>query len=156
MDGSKSSHLIAAWRLRPAQPSDLPAARALIASCGLPLDGLDDQFGEGYGVALRETTLIGIAGVERYGRYGLLRSVAVEESQRGSRVGTALVEDRVRWCRRTRVGSLFLLTTTADQFFAGRGFEVIARESVPAEIRASKEFASACPASAVVMRRELL
>ena len=156
MNGSKPSHITAEWRLRSAQPSDLPSARTLIASCGLPLDGLDDQFGEGYGVALRETTLIGIAGVERYGRYGLLRSVAVEESQRGSRVGTALVEDRVRWCKRTRLGALYLLTTTADPFFARRGFEVIARESVPAEIRGSKEFASVCPASAVVMRRELL
>jgi amino-acid N-acetyltransferase len=51
------------------------------------------------------------------------------------------------------VPMVFLLTTTAAEFFPRFGFERISREDVPASVKASVEFQSACPASAVVMRR---
>ncbi|MBV9947898.1 MAG: GNAT family N-acetyltransferase, partial [Myxococcales bacterium] len=46
-----------------------------------------------------------------------------------------------------------LLTTTADSFFPRFGFQHIAREDVPPELRASRELQGACPASAIVMER---
>jgi amino-acid N-acetyltransferase len=49
----------------------------------------------------------------------------------------------------------FLLTTTAENFFPKLGFEQIVRDDVPASVQASIEFQSACPASAVVMRKRL-
>jgi amino-acid N-acetyltransferase len=49
----------------------------------------------------------------------------------------------------------FLLTTTAENFFPKLGFGRISRDEVPASIQASIEFQSACPASAVVMRKRL-
>jgi amino-acid N-acetyltransferase len=49
----------------------------------------------------------------------------------------------------------FLLTTTAENFFPKLGFERIPRDEVPASVQASVEFQSACPASAVVMRKRL-
>jgi amino-acid N-acetyltransferase len=49
----------------------------------------------------------------------------------------------------------FLLTTTAERFFPKLGFEPIVRDEVPASVQASIEFQSACPASAVVMRKRL-
>ena len=46
---------------------------------------------------------------------------------------------------------LYLLTTTAEDFFPRFGFSRITRQEVPESVRASVEFRSACPASAVVM-----
>ena len=51
--------------------------------------------------------------------------------------------------------ALYLLTTTAEQFFPKFGFERIARADVPATVQASVEFTSACPTSATVMRKTL-
>ena len=51
--------------------------------------------------------------------------------------------------------AVFLLTTTAERFFPRFGFEPIDREQVPQSVRASVEFQSACPASAIVMRKQL-
>jgi amino-acid N-acetyltransferase len=51
--------------------------------------------------------------------------------------------------------TVFLLTTTAERFFPRFGFEPIARDEVPASVLASVEFQSACPESAIVMRKRL-
>jgi amino-acid N-acetyltransferase len=44
-----------------------------------------------------------------------------------------------------------LLTTTAAPFFTRFGFTSAARDAAPAALRATAEFASLCPASAVCM-----
>ena len=49
------------------------------------------------------------------------------------------------------IGQLVLLTQTAEQFFARRGYAVIAREAAPAAVQHSAEFRSICPASATCM-----
>ena len=57
----------------------------------------------------------------------------------------------------TAVGldALYLLTTTAQDWFPRFGFERVDRSSTPPEIAGSDEFAELCPASAVVMRLDL-
>ena len=52
------------------------------------------------------------------------------------------------------IRALYLLTTMAERYFPSFGFRQVGRESVPADLRATAEFQSACPASAVVMCRE--
>jgi N-acetylglutamate synthase-like GNAT family acetyltransferase len=51
------------------------------------------------------------------------------------------------------VRQFYLLTTTAEAFFARRGFRKIARQSVPAAIGDTREFKSLCPSSAICMTR---
>jgi amino-acid N-acetyltransferase len=51
--------------------------------------------------------------------------------------------------------ALYLLTTTAEHYFPRFGFTRVDRSAVPADIRATEEFRSACPASATVMARPL-
>jgi len=51
--------------------------------------------------------------------------------------------------------ALYLLTTTAEEYFPSFGFEKVERSSVPAELNDSAELKGACPASATVMRRGL-
>ena len=95
--------------------------------------------------------LVGAMGIERYGAYGLLRSAVTAPSWRGRGVGQALTHERIDWARSQRLTALFLLTTTAADFFARFGFQPVERPTVPEEIRRSREFSSACPASATVM-----
>lgn len=128
--------------------------RALLVAAGLPSDGLEDQFGPRYAVAEAGGALVGAAGVEVHGAFGLLRSVVVAPSHRGTGLGKALVADRLAWARREGLSAVYLLTTTAPGFFAALGFERCVREAAPAEIRASREFAAVCPGSSVLMSRK--
>jgi N-acetylglutamate synthase-like GNAT family acetyltransferase len=53
------------------------------------------------------------------------------------------------------VRRIFLLTTTAEAFFARRGYGRIAREHAPESIRTTCEFADICPASSALMVKTL-
>ena len=144
-----------AYALRPAHPGDRAGALALLAAAGLPTSGIDDPLGLAYCVAERGKELLGLAGLEVHGTFGLLRSVVVRADQRGGGIARALVEDRLARARHLGLHSVHLLTTTAADYFARRGFIVIERDAVPAPVRASGEFAQVCPQSAVVMVRAL-
>jgi amino-acid N-acetyltransferase len=85
----------------------------------------------------------------------LLRSVAVDASVRGSGLGLRLTDAALAMARERGAPAVYLLTTTAERFFPRFGFSRVPREHVPATIRESVEFTSACPASAVVMMRPL-
>ncbi len=141
--------------IRTASREDLDAVRALVAEAALPQEGLEDQFGGCYAVAIESGRLIGAAGVERYGRYGLLRSVVAAPDRRGRGIGEALVRDRLDWAERAGVEAVYLLTTTAMEYFPKLGFAPVERAAVPAEIRDSREFSSVCPDSAMVMHHGL-
>ena len=97
--------------------------------------------------------MVGVAGMERYGVSGLLRSVAVAPEWRGSGIARTLVDRVLEEGRAAGVLDVYLLTTTAEHYFPRLGFECVGRETVPAAVQASAEFTGACPASAVVMRK---
>lgn len=139
-------------RLEAGRPDDLPAVRDLLARSALPLDGADALLGH-LVVARDERGIVGTAGLEMYPSGALLRSVAVEASARGQGIGQLVTDAALSLARDAGVGAVFLLTTTADGFFPRFGFARVERDEVPADIRASVEFVSACPASAVVMRK---
>ncbi len=144
----------AAATIRPASAADLDAVRRLLAAARLPLDGLEDQFPAAYAVAEAAGRLAGAAGMEAHGTCGLLRSVVVTPEARGTGLGKALVADRLAWARAAGLAEVYLLTTTAPDFFAALGFARLERAAAPPSIRASREFASVCPGTSVLMRRE--
>jgi N-acetylglutamate synthase-like GNAT family acetyltransferase len=138
-------------RIRPAVADDVVAARALLDEAGLPPDGLEDQFGEAYAVAEADGCIVGLAGIEIHGRSGLLRSAAVAPPWRGTGIGDALTRDRIAWARAMGLEGIYLLTTTAGAYFPRFGFSPAVRDDAPPAIRASREFADACPETAVCM-----
>jgi amino-acid N-acetyltransferase len=73
----------------------------------------------------------------------------------GHGVGQALTAAALQLARDLHVPFVYLLTTTAEQFFPKFGFERIERRAVPESVQASIEFTSACPSSATVMRKVL-
>ncbi|WP_394829155.1 arsenic resistance N-acetyltransferase ArsN2 [Pendulispora albinea] len=138
--------------LAPAHETDLPEVERLLIAAGLPLDGLRDQFPTGYVLAKGDDgALVGVAGLEAYGDAGLLRSVAVVDAARSAGIGGALVTERLEHAAGRGMREVFLLTTTAADYFRKRGFRETTRASAPAALAASPEFAGACPASATCL-----
>lgn len=135
---------------RPAEPGDWPAIEALLAAARLPLDGAAEHL-DNFVLGMADTQLRCIGGFEQYGAAALLRSVAVDASQRGTGTGQRLLEHLRQRAKGQGVEELYLLTTTAADFFGKRGFSVIARADTPAALQASREFQGVCPASATVM-----
>ena len=140
---------------RPARPDDRAAVRELLTRAELPDGGFAEPFGEGFVVLEENGSIVAAAGIEVYGEDGLLRSVVVDPTLRGTGLGRSLTEDRLAWAREHRLRAVYLLTTTADAFFAHLGFDRVERDSVPSSIRRSSEFAELCPDSAVVQVLQL-
>ena len=139
------------FTIRAAQSDDLTHVETTLQDADLPLDGLREQFGEGYAIAESDGRLLGVEGIEVYGNDGLLRSAAVVAEWRGKGVGDALTRDRIEWARRRGLQSLFLLTTTAGEYFQRFGFSKVDRAAAPEAVRRSREFAEACPSTALFM-----
>ncbi len=142
-------------RIEPATASESGALLDFIRGASLPPDGLLDHLDTTL-VARRLGRIIGTAALEIYGDAALLRSVAVDAALRGHGVGHRLTEAAIHLAAAKGVQALYLLTTTAEEFFPRFGFVKVDRADVPASVRRSVEFTSACPASATVMRRTLV
>jgi amino-acid N-acetyltransferase len=131
------------------------AARGLLAAANLPTSDLTDEQLTSFfysGPAAAPSALIGL---EIYGSEALLRSLVVDPSFRATGLGSALVERAEAHSANHGVGTLYLLTTTADAFFARRGYQRIDRGVAPAAIRSTREFAGLCPANSVFMFKRL-
>lgn len=135
---------------KPVGPDQLESIRNLLLDSHLPVDGVESPNLELTGV-YRNGKLVGCAGLERYGKDALLRSVAVAESERGSGVGKQLVSRLLGQAVPQRLKKIVLLTTTAETFFRRFGFQKIPRSQSPKSVLASVEFQIACPKSATVM-----
>lgn len=133
---------------------DLPGIRALLERLQLPVAGVDEHLPTML-VAREGEQIVGTAALELYADGALLRSVAVDPRQQGKQLGHQLTDAALQLATTHGANIAFLLTTTADGFFPKFGFERISREQVPASVRQSVEFQSACPASAIVMRKPL-
>lgn len=137
--------------IRPARVEDLPDVERLLRASSLPVEGVAESLGS-FVVAESAGAFVGVAGLEFAGENALLRSVAVDPAWRGHGVGRALVEYILARAE-DRVCGLYLLTTTAERYFPSFGFATVTREAVPAGIRDTVEFTTACPSSATVMCR---
>lgn len=137
-----------------ARREDLAAMLALLDQHRLPHAAIDQHLADAV-VARDGTQVVGCAAVERYGAAGLLRSVAVDGPRRGTGLGGRLTEAALAHARAQGVRTVYLLTETAAGFFPRFGFRPIGRDAVDPAVRASVEFTSACPDTALAMVKEL-
>ena len=140
--------------LEPAAMGDLPDIVALLESSELPVAGIERHVATML-VARDGGTIVGCAAVEIYGAAGLLRSVAVAHGRRGTGLGQRLTVAALELARARGVANVYLLTTTAGDFFPRFGFAPIARAEMDPALAPSEELRGACPASAVAMRAPL-
>lgn len=139
---------------RRANRGDLPAVEALLAAYQLPTAGVAQSI-EGFWLAEGQGAIVGVAGLELLGGAALLRSVVVTGEWRGRGLAGKLVERVLETADHAGASAVYLLTTTAEQFFPRFGFHPIARVEAPPSIQASVEFREACPASAVCLVKPL-
>ncbi len=138
------------YNIQPATQANLQAILKLLAKNNLPPDGLAGHLATTL-VARNGQEIIGCAALEFYGASALLRSVAVAESYRGQGLGQQLTQAALKLARQQGVGHIYLLTETAAGFFPKFGFQPINRTQIPAAVKNSVEFTSACPESALAM-----
>lgn len=134
--------------------ADLNAVTALLLGAGLTTVGVADQFPQAYLVVRDGRAVVGVAGLEVYGHFGLLRSLAVDARFREQGFGRQLVERQVWGASRGGLHRVYLLTTTAADYFRELGFLPAPRESAPPVIQASKEFGVVCSSSAILMVKD--
>ena len=99
--------------------------------------------------------ILGAAAVEPFGQAGLLRSVVVAESRRGTGLGRELVAAAEALAQEEGIRELYLLTETAADWFPRLGYEVVDREEARAAVGESVEFTMVCATTGVPMRRRL-
>lgn len=131
--------------IAPAGAEDRPELEALLAACGLPLDGLGDTE---FLVARIDGALVGAAGLERWGDAALLRSVAVAEPHRKSGLASLLVRARLVDAPRP----VYLLTLSAQRYFERLGFTAVPRAELPDALARSTQTSLPACSTAVAMR----
>ena len=133
-----------------ARPGDIGEIKELLGASGLPVEGASAHL-EHFFVARVGGSLAGVIGLEWYGEEGLLRSLAVRASDRSKGVGNNLYLRLIGEARALGIRRLILLTTTAEGYFAARGFRAVGRNTISGALHQSAEFTGACPASALCM-----
>ena len=140
--------------ITPATPADVPAIAALLRDAELPREDFAAHVANFLVAKNGAGNLIGAVGAEVKGTDALLRSLVVAPAQRGAGLGGRLVDELERAAAASGVRSWWLLTTTADKFFATRGFRVATRCEAPDAIRGTGQFSGGCGGAAVCMTRE--
>jgi amino-acid N-acetyltransferase len=97
--------------------------------------------------------LIGVIGLEVYGEYALLRSLAVADPAHGMGLGAALVAYAERYAAEHGGKTVYLLTTTAEAYFERRGYSRIRRSEAPEKIASTDQFSVLCPSSSTFMSK---
>src|SRR5690348_4635215 len=94
--------------IRKAEAADYSHITRLLTEAALPLAGLHGH--DNFLVLCRDGRVVGCAAIEPYGRFGLLRSVALELPERHKGVGRRLVQEALQQARRDGVAEVILLT----------------------------------------------
>ena len=122
-----------------------------LAAAGLPTSDLDEGFSEYF--AADDYTAFG--GFCRFGTTALLRSLVVVDGRQGHGMGSALLTALTSYARAAGVRDLWLLTTSAESFFACHGFQIAQRSDAPLTIAGTSQFRELCPSSATLMHKSI-
>ncbi len=124
----------------------------LLSQAKLPVQDLTHEKLEHFLVAkARDGSVMGTIGIELYEDVGLLRSLVVYPSYQGRGLGMRLTREVESLAQQKGIKTLFLLTTTAAEFFPKLGYQVIQRDLAPLAIAKTEEFKNICPVSAVCL-----
>ena len=138
-----------------ANPTDKNQIRRLLSDCELPTLYVH-RYLKSFMVARVGKKIVGVVGVETYGRTGLFRSLCVDEAYRGRGIATKLNEKLLAYARTRKIGRLYLFTLYAHKFASKLGFRKIDRKQIPETIRSTWQFKkSFCYPSVVCMVKKI-
>ncbi len=138
-----------------ATESDVGEIKRLLVESDLPTAGVDEHW-RTFIVARDGDRVVGCGGSETYQVAALIRSIVVEPGYRQQGLGRKIVRQLLDRLASRGLREFYLLTTTAEAYFAKRGFKKIDRDEVHPQLLASRELQDACPASATCMRLIML
>ncbi|MBL7701664.1 MAG: GNAT family N-acetyltransferase [Ferruginibacter sp.] len=119
----------------------------------LPISDIDED--KLLYLLINDKKVIGTAGLEIFEDCALLRSVSVIQEEQGRGYGKIINTEIENYAKDSGINCLYLLTTTAKDFFDKQGYCVINREDTPAAVQQTSEFTSLCPSTAVVMKKRI-
>jgi amino-acid N-acetyltransferase len=134
---------------------NLTQVRALLDVCALPASDLDADALHYFIGAWAGEDLVGVVGLQPLDHTALLRSLAVAPDHRGEGIGSRLCDEAESLARAGGLTELYLLTTTAADYFGARGFRACPRTALPASVQDTAQFRELCPASSVAMHKHL-
>lgn len=126
------------------------AVLAMLRAAALPVEGLDEHWATTL-VAREGGAVVGSVTVEPHGAVALLRSLVVDPGRRGEGLGAALVAAARERASAAGADDVYLLTTDAQEWFAGHGFAEAPRDEAPAALTASREWSLGCCRHATLM-----
>ncbi len=133
---------------------DREAILSLLASVNLPTEDLPQNLSH-FIIAREDDKVVGSAGLELYGKYALLRSLAVAPAKQGTGLGKSLYQQAMQLAAEQGVKEVYLITTTAAPFFEKQGFTKVVRSSIPIAIQKTAQFSSICPSTATIMQKPI-
>lgn len=122
-----------------ADPDDKNQIRRLLSACELPTLYVHRHL-KSFMVARANKKIIGVVGIEVYGRTGLFRSLCVDESYRGRGIARKLNEKLLAYAHRWKIDRLYLFTLYAEKFASKLGFRKIDKKRIPKSIRSTWQF----------------
>jgi len=128
---------------------------SLLKKSDLPFEDITPELLENFYAYSGKEGITGVVGLEIYDEAALLRSLAVESSERGRGLGKSLVKFAENSAKEKNVKSIYLLTTTAQKFFERNGYVCIDRKEAPEAIKKTREFSEICPSSSVFMVKHI-
>lgn len=134
--------------------SEIHLAKELLLANSLPVSDLDDAPIQFFGIK-EKNRLIAIGALEIYDDNALVRSVAVHQTHRNLGYGKQIVRYLEKKAIELKINKLFLLTTTAKNFFNKLDCISIQRDLCPPEILSSGQFRDICPKSASCLFKNL-
>lgn len=143
-------------KIRAARNEDLEAIVALLVENEMPACDVTADLLRDFAVAEdAHESVVGSIGLERFGAAALLRSLSVAKAECGAGLGRRLLAHAESMALASGVSELWLLTTTAADFFRRAGYLPVARQGAPTRLQASTQFAQLCPSTAVCMLKTL-
>jgi amino-acid N-acetyltransferase len=136
----------------PASQNSFTAAIDLLKKNNLPTE--DITSGTQLFVVEDGDEVVATIAVEYDYNDALLRSLSVSEEKRKSGIGAELVSFIEDYVQKQGVQAIFLLTTTAADFFSKRGYKIIDRNDVPEFIQNTKEYSVICASSSTLMKKK--
>jgi amino-acid N-acetyltransferase len=129
--------------------------KAALGGVGLPTEDVATAGPLFWRFSINDDVPVGFGGLEVHGSDALLRSVVTLPPLRGRGLGRKIVMALEGEAVVAQCSAVWLLTTTAQDFFAKLGYAAVDRGTVPAAIRATAQFALLCPDTAAVMAKRL-
>lgn len=135
--------------------SDDARLMSLLGGAGLPTADLASEGLSFIGITGSDGALLACGGLHLKGSAALIRSVAVAPAQRKAGLGRTITFKLLAEARNSGAVAAYLLTNTAQDYFARLGFSPVGRDKVPAPIAATSQFTGTMCSTAQAMVQAL-